>query len=94
MHILVASWDVLDSIFLWPSSIAFPGSQPLPFSTFYVSILTKYARKEPDDERGWHIEIDIGISIKYVRTHACTKTVGYSTVTQKRHAHHFGYTHQ
>ena len=32
--------------------------------------------KEPDKERGWHIEIDIGRSSMCVHMHACTKTVG------------------
>ena len=63
MHILVASWNVLDFISLWPYSIVFQIAR-LFLSTFYVSILTNYVMKEPDDERG-----------KYVRTHAFTKTV-------------------
>ena len=77
MHILVASWDILDSIFLWPSSIAFPantyGNQVASLSLFstsdrllllriYVGILTTYVIKESDEEKGWHIEINIGIS--------------------------------
>ena len=49
--------------------------------------------KEPDEEKGWHIEIAFEISSMYVRTHACTKTVR-CTVTQNTHAHHFGHTHQ
>ena len=45
--------------------------------------------KEPDEERGWHIEIDIGISSMYVHMHVLG-----CTVTQNRHAYHFGHTHQ
>ena len=39
--------------------------------------------KEPDEERGWHIEIDIGISSMYVHMHVLNSKV-YSYTEQAR----------
>ena len=77
MHIIVASWDVLDSILLRPSSIVSSntwGTQvtsPLPVSTsdrllLLCQYLDKVCYERADEERRWHVEIGIGISSMYV----------------------------